>query len=408
MFLPDSVKRIIELLQKSSFKAYAVGGCVRDAIMGRQINDYDITTSALPEQVEAVLRDNGIKYIETGLKHGTVTAIIEHIPYEITTFRKDGDYLDNRHPEKVLFVNDIKDDLSRRDFTINAIAYNEQEGFIDLFGGREDIKYKLIKSVGNADERFNEDALRIMRALRFASQLSFEIEDETKRSIFRNKELLKKIAVERILIELKKLLLVNILNDYKEVISVIIPELNGELIGAIEYTPKKDYIRLALLLSDTENAEDILKRLRVSNEITDKATTLIDNSKTDMENNSVCIKKLLNEIGEKLFFDLIDYKKAQYVYLKKDITELDDIKKEAKRIIESNEPYSVKDLAINGFDLMELGFKGKEISDMLNYLISEVIRHPEYNSKQKLIEITNHEPRITNKKAGKRALDIGI
>ncbi len=402
MFLPDSVKRIIELLQKSSFKAYAVGGCVRDAIMGRQINDYDITTSALPEQVEAVLRDNGIKYIETGLKHGTVTAIIEHIPYEITTFRKDGDYLDNRHPEKVLFVNDIKDDLSRRDFTINAIAYNEQEGFIDLFGGREDIKNKLIKTVGNADERFNEDALRIMRALRFASQLSFSIEEKTKCSIFDNKELLNNIAIERICIELKKLLLgdnsVRILNEYKEVISVVIPVLKGGLIGAIEYAPKKDYIRLALLLSDTENAEDILKRLRVSNDINSKATTLIDYSKTDMENNSVCIKKLLNEIGEELFFDLIDYKKAQYVYLKKDLTELDEIKKETKRIIECNEPYSVKDLAINGFDLMELGFKGKEISDMLNYLISEVIRHPEYNSKQKLIEITNHEPRITNHK----------
>ena len=400
MLLPDSVKRIIELLQKSSFKAYAVGGCVRDAIMGRKVSDFDITTSALPEQVEEVLSSNGIKFIETGLRHGTVTALIEHIPYEITTFRKDGDYLDNRHPDSVLFVDDIKEDLSRRDFTINAIAYNEQEGFIDLFGGSQDIKRKVIKTVGNADERFNEDALRIMRALRFASRLSFDIEEETKRSIFRNKELLKNIAVERILVELKKLLLgdncVNILNDYKEVISVIIPEFNGGFIGAIEYAPKKDYIRLALLLSDAENAEGILKRLRVSNDINSKATTLIDNSKTDMENNSVCIKKLLNEIGEELFFDLIDYKKAQYVYLKKDITELDEIKKETKRIIECNEPYSVKDLAINGFDLMELGFKGKEISDMLNYLISEVIRHPEYNSKQKLIEITNHEPRTTN------------
>ena len=390
MFLPDSVKRIIELLQKSSFKAYAVGGCVRDAIMGRNISDYDITTSALPEQVEEVLEKNGLKYIETGLKHGTVTALIEHVPYEITTFRKDGDYLDNRHPESVLFVNDVKEDLSRRDFTINALAYNEQEGFIDLFGGRQDIERKLIKTVGNADERFNEDALRIMRALRFASQLSFEIEEETKRSIIKNKELLKNIAVERILVELKKLLLgdncAKILYEYIEVIRAVIPELKGEYIGAIQYAPRKDYIRLALLLTDAENSGDILKRLRVSNEILSKATTLIGYSKSEIENNSICIKKLLNEISEDLFFDLLEYKKA----LLNDAAELDAIGNNAKEIIKNKEPYRLSDLTINGFNLMELGFKGKEISEMLEKLLSEVIDNPAKNEKEILLNIASH------------------
>ena len=397
MYLPEDAKRIIELLQKSSFKAYAVGGCVRDAIMGRKVSDIDITTSALPGQVEAVLQTNCIKFVETGLKHGTITAVINHIPYEITTFRKDGDYNDNRHPESVTFVDDVKEDLSRRDFTVNAIAYNDSEGFVDLFGGREDINSKLIKTVGNADERFNEDALRIMRALRFASQLGFDIEEKTKESIFKNKELLKNIAYERIYAELKKLLLGDncekVLCEYREIINVIVPEFKGDYIGAVKYAPKTDYMRLALLLTGADNADTALKRLRVSNEVYDKALTLITYSNEELLNDKTCIKTIFNAIGEELFFDLLEYKTAVSLSQNKDISKLEAIRKIAIEIIENNEPYSIKDLDINGFDLMALGFKGKEISEALDYLIRVVINHPEYNNKDKLKEIADHGPR---------------
>ena len=390
MFRPESAKRIIDILQKSSYKAYAVGGCVRDAIMQREVGDYDITTSALPLQVEEVLKANNIKFVETGLKHGTITAVIDHIPYEITTFRTDGKYSDNRHPESVSFVSDIKEDLSRRDFTVNAIAYNELEGFVDLFGGRKDIERRLIKTVGNADERFNEDALRIMRALRFASQLSFDIEEETKHSIFRNKELLCNIAIERFFIELKKLLLgdncVKTLGEYKEVIRVVIPELNGGKINAMDFAPKKLNIRLAILLTDCKNAPEVLKRLKVSNEIYNGVIALLENSYAELNSNA-SIKQLLNKIGEELFFDLIEYKKSLLKSENKQTNGIETAVRNAQQIIENNEPYKISDLAINGFDLMNLGYQGKDISAMLEKLLAEVIANPEKNKKDILLNL---------------------
>lgn len=171
MLLPQDAKKLISLLYSCGYKAYAVGGCVRDFLMGTTPKDIDIATCALPEETETVLKNADIKYIETGIKHGTVTAIVNHIPYEITTFRSDGEYKDNRHPENVEFVKNIEDDLSRRDFTVNAMAYNDEEGLVDCFGGKEDLENRIIRCVGDPDIRFNEDALRIMRALRFSSVL---------------------------------------------------------------------------------------------------------------------------------------------------------------------------------------------------------------------------------------------
>ncbi len=383
MYLPKDAKRIISLLTQSQYKAYAVGGCVRDAIMGRKVSDYDITTSALPNQVEKVLLDNDIKFIETGLKHGTITAIINHQPYEITTFRTDGKYSDNRHPESVSFVNDINEDLSRRDFTINAIAYNDEEGFIDLFGGIEDIKKRIIKTVGKSDLRFQEDALRIMRALRFSSQLCFEIEEETRLAIFKNKELLNNIAAERIYSELVKLLIGDnagsVIKEYSEIISVIIPEYKECDYNAITLAPKKDYIRLAILLLKTDNAGEILKRLRVSNDTFDKVTKLIEYSRSDAS-----VKELLNKLGVDLFFDLIELKKAI-----NSIFETEKIREEAIRIIESKEPYRISDLKINGNDLKALGFEGKEISTVLEKLLFEVWNNPEKNKKEILLNIAS-------------------
>ena len=399
MYLPDDAKRIIDLLSKSSYKAYAVGGCVRDALMGREVSDYDITTSALPQQVEAVLDENGIKYFETGIKHGTVTAVINRNPFEITTFRTEGEYLDSRHPESVEFVLDIKEDLSRRDFTVNAIAYNDCEGYIDLFGGINDIKSRIIKTVGNADERFNEDALRIMRALRFASQLGFEIENETSASVIRNKELLNNIAVERIYTELVKLIMgdncVKILDEYREVISVIIPDFSANDLSAIALAPKKDYIRLAVLLKDN-NAEKALKRFKVSNEVYNKTTKLIEYANTEISDKTA-VKMLLNDMGEDLFYDLLDYRSALQI----DVLNIEEIRQNANDIINNKEPYKISDLDINGFDLISLGFEGKEISEMLEKLLNEVINNPDKNKKDILISIaegslSRKNPRLKN------------
>ena len=272
MTLFDKANYLIDIIEKAGFEAYQVGGCVRDYFMQKECNDIDITTSARPLELEEILKNNNIKYIETGLKHGTVTAVFENDNFEITTYRCDGEYNDNRHPESVTFVREIDDDLSRRDFTINAIAYNPNKNeIVDLFGGREDIKNKVIKTVGNADERFNEDALRIMRAVRFASTLGFEIEENTKNAVFKNKELLRNVASERIFTELVKLLMgdnvFSVLTEYKEVIAVIIPELiptftckqntvwhlfdvYTHTAKTVEMSPKIPEIRLIMLFHD--------------------------------------------------------------------------------------------------------------------------------------------------------------
>ena len=204
MFLPEKVKKIISMLEDSGFEAFAVGGCVRDSLLGKEPTDYDITTSALPEETKEVFKNEHI--IETGIKHGTVTVLMESEPFEITTFRIDKDYLDNRRPEKVLFTRSLEEDLARRDFTINAMAYSEKTGLIDVFGGASDLEHGIIRTVGDANARFNEDALRIMRALRFSSVLGFEIEEKTAFSVFKNRKLLKNISAERIFSELKKLI----------------------------------------------------------------------------------------------------------------------------------------------------------------------------------------------------------
>ena len=218
--LPDNIIFVLSRLEEAGYEAYLVGGCVRDPLIGREVSDYDITTSALPSEVEKVFAD--LRVIETGIKHGTVTVLSDEEPVEITTFRTDGDYLDSRHPESVTFTRKVEDDLSRRDFTVNSIAMDKDGKYVDPFGGREDIERRIIRCTGDPDKRFSEDALRIIRALRFSSVLGFEIEDETARSIHANRELLKKISVERVFIELKKLLcgkdVFRILIDYSDVI----------------------------------------------------------------------------------------------------------------------------------------------------------------------------------------------
>lgn len=437
--LSDDAKAIIKLLLDNGFDAYAVGGCVRDSLMGREMGDIDITSSATPKQLEELLLENNIKYFETGIKHGTVTALINHTPYEITTFRSDGDYSDNRHPDSVKFVSNIADDLKRRDFTVNAIAYNEKAGIVDLYGGLNDIQNKLIKAVGNADQRFKEDALRIMRALRFASVLGFDIDSDTKKAIFANKDLLKNIAVERLFAELKKLLLGDnvekVLLEYREIIAVIIPELipcfdypqntkwhiydvYTHIVKSVALCPKVDYIRICMLLHDIgkpfvktvdENNQDhfkghpkksveiastVLKRFKVSNDIFNKVIKLIEVHDFYIKLDKPNIKSWLRELGDNLTLDYIDVKIADLkthnpVLSQHEIDNLYNIKNLTREIIDSGEAYTVSDLQIDGTVLKELGYSGREISAMLEHLLDEVVKDPSLNTRDNLIKLAS-------------------
>lgn len=436
MKLDNSSKLLLNILTNAGYQAYAVGGCVRDTIMNCDAKDVDITTSATPNQIEDVLSANNIRFVETGIQHGTVSAIIDHIPYEITTFRKDGEYNDSRHPESVEFVTDIKDDLSRRDFTMNAIAYNEVKGYVDCFNGIDDINNKIIRCVGNPNKRFQEDALRIMRAIRFSSVLGFQIEEETKKAIFDNKELLNNIAVERIFVELSKLLLgdnvKDVLLEYRDIIAVIIPEIEPTFgfhqntkyhlydvythsVYAVANASKMLNLRLSALLHDigkpnccvtdsngvdhfkghpiegADMARVILRRLKVSNEIYNNVTKLIEYHDHHITTNKSVIKRWLRNLGEEIYFDLIDLKIADMMahnldYAQVSIDTLNEVKRLSRAVIDNNEPYLIKHLKINGKNLIELGYDGKTISDELDNLIRMVSGSPNLNTNEFLLK----------------------
>lgn len=422
-------ENLINLLLENGFCAYLVGGCVRDALMGRASGDIDIASSAKPDELEHLLSQHNIKYIETGIKHGTVTAVLDKTPYEITTFRTEGIYKDNRHPENVAFVEDICLDLSRRDFTVNAIAYNEKDGLVDPFNGLEDINNKTLRAVGDPDKRFREDALRIMRGLRFASVLGFEIEKKTKSAIFRNKELLKNIAVERIFTELKKLLsgsnVENVLLEYRDVIAVVIPELKAtfdfpqntkwhlydvytHIVKSVAVSPEKDYIRFTLLLHDiskpeckttdkagqdhfkghpvagAEKAAEILNRLKVSRDFFNKVTKLVRIHDFHILYDKANIKHWLRELGAERTFDFIDVKIADLAthnldYAGKELELLYSIKELTQQILDNKEPYKISDLKISGNDLVSIGYNGAQISKEMDELLGFVIENPASN-----------------------------
>ena len=437
MQIPDNAEKIINALCENGFDSYVVGGCVRDFLLGKPVSDTDIATSALPIETEKILRSKHIKVIETGIKHGTVTAVIDKTPYEITTFRTDGEYMDSRRPESVEFVRDIKEDLKRRDFTVNAMAYNESAGLIDLFGGRRDLENKVIRAVGDPDKRFKEDALRIMRALRFSSVLGFEIEENTKKALFENRFLLKNIAAERILTELLKLLVgknvLHVLDEYREVIAVVIPELRDtfhcaqntpwhmytvyeHVIRAVAFAPPDSVIRLTMLLHDIgkpsvkqtdENgrdhfkthaaageriAETVLRRLKVSNEIFSKVTTLIKYHQSVENVNDIKIKRWFNKIGQEYTLSLFEVRIADLkahntkkAEVHAEIQTLERLKEEALALISRGDPYRVCDLAVNGNDLMALGFSGRDIGDKLQEILALVLEDKLKNEKSELL-----------------------
>lgn len=444
--ISDNALSIIELIEKSGFEAFAVGGCVRDALMHKHCHDTDITTSAQPDEVEKLLRENNIRYIETGIKHGTITALFGGEALEITTYRNDGEYKDNRHPENVLFVSSLDEDLSRRDFTINAMAYNKSRGIVDLFGGKEDLENKTIRAVGDANKRFKEDALRIMRAIRFASVLSFDIEQDTKKAIFDNKELLKNVSAERLFTELSKLILgtnaYNILIDYKDVLAVIIPEIIP-MFNCVQNNPWHLYdvythtcksvaacpadlkLRLTMLLHDTgkpdvkttdengidhfkthqsvsaQKAAEVLKRFKVSNDIYNYAMTLIPIHDIKLPPNKKNIKKWLGKLGQdsKGEYYLRHLLKVRYAdrmaqnpqKTQEEIAQLSYISKLIDEIIKENEAFKIKDLNINGYDLINIGIKGEQIGKTLELLLDLVIDEKLKNKNEILLDYVKKE-----------------
>lgn len=412
---------VLDKLTASSYQAYLVGGCVRDCLMGAAAKDTDITTSALPEEVKSVFSEDRI--IETGIKHGTLTVIAKGKPVEITTFRTEGAYSDKRHPDKVNFTADVKDDLSRRDFTMNAIAYNPQEGFIDLFGGINDIKNKTIRCVGYPRNRFEEDALRILRAVRFSSVLGFEIEQRTKRALFDCKEELTHISKERLASELSLTVcgdnIKNVIIEYAPILGTFIEQFSN-MINFSRHNPHHKYdllthvanmtselppvlhLRLTGLLHDigkpacfsrgengighfygheklgAEMADDILRDLKFDNATRNKVVTLIRYHMYPLTNDEKIIKKLLSKIGEEMFFELIQIKKADVsAHVQAHLPNkafFDEIAFHAASIISSKECFCLKTLAINGKDVEKLGFEGKNIGKVLDMLLDKVIK----------------------------------
>ena len=434
--IPADANELIHTLQNNGHSAYIVGGCVRDSILGRTPHDYDICTSATPSEMLEIFKDK--KIIETGLQHGTVTVVVNGEPYEITTYRIDGIYSDNRRPDTVIFTDKLVEDLRRRDFTINAMAYNDEEGLIDPFNGMEDIKYKKISCVGRAEDRFGEDALRILRAIRFAAQLEFTIMPGTDWEIHKQYKNLENISIERINSEFCKIassddFCVELLL-YKDVFSLFIPELKdmfdfpqnnpwhiwdvfGHTIHAVEYCDSDDLVvRLAVFFHDfgkphsyqdgedgirhfkghgkvsADMTDSIMKRLRFDNETRNNVVELVSYHDATFEVGKKYVKRWLNKIGEKQFRRLLQVKKAdnkaQNLELSSDrIKEFSEIEALIDEVLQEDECFSLKDLAVNGKDLIGVGYKsGKELGNTLNKLLQLVIDGDCPNEKEKLLQ----------------------
>lgn len=431
--IPSDVKRVMDILISSGFKAYVVGGCVRDSIMNREPNDWDVTTDASPEKIKEIFSD--FRTVDTGIQHGTVLIVSGKTPVETTTFRIDGEYTDNRHPDSVTFASDIKDDLARRDFTVNAMAYNDEEGIIDPFGGIYDIQNKIIRCVGDADTRFGEDALRIMRAVRFASVLAFSVEENTANAIIRNENLLSGIACERLSGELMKMLcgdnVFEVLERFRSVIGVFIPELKLEF-DFKQYGKKHGYdvwmhtvhtvnniendpiLRLTMLLHDTgkiathkldENgnstfknhaamggviAENILRRLKFSKEYINTVSYLVSIHDKEVPETREEVKEYIRDLGEENFIRLMKIRRADKSGLAKEFRDIADKLIFAYTtfddVLDKEEPCTLKQLAVSGNDIKKI-IPASQIGDALNYLLSIVIRNPNKNTKEELISL---------------------
>ena len=432
--MPGAVRDIIHTLQQAGYEAYAVGGCVRDSILGRVPDDWDITTSAKPEEVKALFR----RTIDTGIQHGTVTVMVDKEGYEVTTYRIDGDYEDGRHPKDVTFTASLTEDLRRRDFTINAMAYNDEDGLIDIFGGIEDIERKMLRCVGDPEARFGEDALRMMRAVRFSAQLGYKIEEETQKAIQKLAYTLEKVSAERIAVELVKLL-VSPHPDRMRVCyetgltAVFFPEFDrmmetgqknphhcysvGEhTLASLQAVRADKVLRLTMLLHDSgkpqtfstdENGVDhfyghakvsgqiartVLRRLKFDNDTMDRVVKLVTIHDLLIEPGEKYMRRAMNRNGADLFPAIFDVKQAdmdgQSMYQRQQKQEqLDEMRRLYANVIENGDCVALKDLAVSGSDLIAAGMQpGKQLGAVLKELLEMVLEDPSRNNREYLMK----------------------
>ncbi len=435
--LPGYVEKIIDVLENNGHEAYVVGGSLRDIYLGSEPHDWDVCTSAMPEETIACF--NGYRIIETGLKHGTVTVMSDGNPIEITTYRIDGAYNDCRHPDSVSFTKDVHEDLLRRDFTVNAMAYSHKRGFVDCCGSRDDIDQGIIRCVGNPEERFCEDALRIMRCLRFSAVLGFSIDEATKNAAKLYEKNLESISKERIWTELWKMLcaedsqkLADVIREFTSVFEVIMPQIKPAVgfwqnnkhhfldvwdhtLYAISKSVSNPMVRLVLLLHDLgkpvkytvdefgeghfkghpmaseDIAKEILSMLKVDNKTKDTVSLLVRHHDDKIEPTESCVKRWLSGIGEDNFFLLLDVKRADIVahvswYVGPEIEKCDLVEKIAEKVIAEEQCFKLKDMKINGNDIKNLGVKdGKKIGFVLNRLLEDIIAGKVQNEHDELI-----------------------
>ena len=438
--LPEDVKKIITKLEEAGFEAYAVGGCVRDSLLHKEPKDWDITTSATPMEVKGIFPAT----IDTGIKHGTVTVMLHRVGYEVTTYRVDGEYEDARHPKEVTFTRSLKEDLCRTDFTINAMAYSERSGVVDLFGGCEDLENKVIRCVGEPSERFSEDALRMMRAVRFSAALGFEIEEKTAESIKELAPTLVKVSAERIRTELEKTVVSpnpdRMRTAYElGITGVVFPEFDrmmeceqnnrnhcysvGEhTIHAMENSAEERILRLALLFHDVGKplckttdeegsdhfhghpevseklAHEIMRRLKYDNATISKVCRLCRWHDLRIEPRPKYLRRAINRLGEDLFPIFFDVQRAD-VLAQSDFRRTEKIEwiekneQDYEEILRKRECLSLKDLAVSGRDLIDAGVKpGKDVGEILNRMLEEVLDNPEKNDKEYLMSMyVTHE-----------------
>lgn len=377
--LPQNVVKIIDTIEGAGYTAWCVGGCVRDMLMGKTPSDYDIASSAPCEEIQRLF----LKTIPTGIKHGTVTVILDSEPYEVTRYRVDGEYNDNRHPENVNFTSDFSLDLSRRDFTVNAMGYNEKRGICDLYGGKADIEKKIIRAVGNPTERFLEDALRIIRAIRFSSVLEFSIEGDTLNAIKTHANLLENIASERVTVELLKALA----GKKPSILGVLIKSGGLSSFGisgkadwsTLDRLPKNSLLRLAALVKMCDcDINDIQSKLRFSNK---QKTELLGYFE-------ILDLKELTPKNLKPFAKSVGYNNLLIAVEAYGVLNNEDVKEVANKIqlaAERNEPYSIEMLDISGNEIKVLGFSGSDIGVVQRKLLNIVLDDPKLNTKEKLV-----------------------
>ena len=431
--LPRGAFFVLNRLHDAGYQAYVVGGCVRDTLLGLVPKDWDVCTNALPHEMQRVFADCHV--IETGLQHGTLTVMYDHEPYEVTTFRVDGEYTDHRHPDEVIFVADVREDLSRRDFTVNAMAWSEASGVVDAFGGQEDLAARLIRCVGDPRKRFDEDALRIMRAMRFASVYGFAIDPETDAAIHALKHTLSGVAAERIRVELAKLLCGagagDILRAYRDVIFTLFPALGAmdgfdqrthhhlwdvweHTVRAVEDVPATETLRLAMLLHDCGKiavfsvddrgeghfygheeqsvriAEKVLVDLKLDNATRDRVLLLIGSHGWPVTPERRLLKRRLNQLGEEALRQLIEVKRADALATgTKDPAAVEAHRRETLAALDAllaEQPcVTLRDMAVNGRDMMALGARGRMVGETLQWLLEQVLDDALPNDREALL-----------------------